>query len=58
MTARKRAAQLELENGRLQKQSQARAMDVSTLRAALKGRDIALAEAEAKVAQLEEALAR
>jgi hypothetical protein len=33
-------------------------MDVSTLRAALKGRDIALAEAEAKVAQLEEALAR
>ncbi len=57
-TARKKAAQLELELSKLQRAHQHRAGDLSSLRAALKGRDDALGEAQARVKELESTLAR
>lgn len=58
MAARKRAAALELELGRTTKASAHARADCSNLKAALKGRDVALADAHAKVKSLEEALAK
>lgn len=54
---RKKASKLELEMAKLQRLHQHKSLDVSSLRAALKGRDLQLEEAHARNKQLEAALA-
>jgi hypothetical protein len=58
VTSRKQVGKLELELAKLQRLHQHKTLDVSSLRAALKGRDLLLEEAQARNRQLEEALAK
>jgi hypothetical protein len=58
VVARKQAAKLELELGRATRLQQHAALDVASLKAALKGRDVVLEEAMAKAKHMEEVLAR
>eukprot|EP00775_Hariotina_reticulata_P000229 gene229-432_t len=58
VVARKQASKLELELARATRLQQHAALDVASLKAALKGRDVVLEEAMAKVKHLEEVLAR
>lgn len=58
VSCRKQAGKLELELAKLQRLHQHKTLDVSSLRAALKGRDLLLEEAQARSRQLEEALAK
>lgn len=58
VTERKKASKLEVELARIQRLHQHKTLDVSSLKAALKGRDQTLEEAHNKVKQLEETLVR
>jgi hypothetical protein len=58
VTQRKRATAADADRQKAQRLAQQRALDIQTLRAALKGRDVQLAEAAARVRTMEEALGR
>lgn len=58
VASRKKASKLELDLAKLQRLHEHKSLDVSTLKAALKGRDQSLEEAHGKIRQLEESLAR
>eukprot|EP00878_Enallax_costatus_P010498 GHUV01010961.1.p1 GENE.GHUV01010961.1~~GHUV01010961.1.p1 ORF type:complete len:461 (+),score=214.24 GHUV01010961.1:460-1842(+) len=58
VASRKKASKLEIDLAKLQRLHEHKSLDVSTLKAALKGRDQSLDEAHAKIRQLEEALAK
>lgn len=58
VTARKEASQARLELAKASRSSEHRAQETSSLKAALKGRDVLLEELQGRIRQLEDELAR